>query len=173
MSLPVPAVVVIGVSGTGKTTLAVELAASHGARFVEADDLHSAASRRKMASGVPLDDADRAPWLARVGRAIRSARAEGETVVVACSALKRAYRAAIRRAAGEDVWFVALDVPRAELERRMRERRGHFMPASLLDSQLATFEPLEPGEHGVTLPTVGDPVADARGARDALAAAVG
>lgn len=173
MTLPVPAVVVIGVSGSGKTTVGVELAHLTGARFIEADDLHSAAAHRKMASGVPLDDADRAPWLARVGRAIRDARREGDEVVVACSALKRDYRAAIRHAAGEELWFVALDVPRAELERRMRARRGHFMPPSLLDSQLATYEPLGPGENGVVIPTSGDPSSDAMAARDALVGAAG
>lgn len=155
-------VVVMGVSGAGKTTIARMLAAELGARFLDADDLHSDAARAKMAAGTPLDDADREPWLERV-----AAAATGD-VVVACSALKRRYRD-ILRAGAPGVRFVELDVSRAELERRLAARTDHFMPASLLDSQLATLEPLEADEAGVRVSADAAPDAVVAAARAAIA----
>lgn len=140
-----PAIVVMGVSAAGKTTLARELAAELALPFIEADDLHSAAHVAKMRAGTPLTDEDRAPWLARVGQALAAGG------VAACSALSRRHRDAIRAAAGRDPLFVYLDVPRAELERRLRNRAGHFMPASLLDSQLAALEPPQQGERAIAV----------------------
>ncbi len=139
------AIVVMGVSGAGKTTLAQRLAALLNLPFIEGDDLHAAESVAKMARGEALGDEDRWPWLARVGAALK------EGGVAACSALGRRHRDALRAAAGRDVLFVFLDVPRAELERRLAQRTGHYMPASLLDSQLATLE--EPGadERAITI----------------------
>ena len=127
-------IVVMGVAGSGKSTVAAELAARRGLRFVEADELHGAANVAKMASGLPLTDDDRWPWLAAVRRAMR-----GESqVVVTCSALRRAYRDALRSAG--DVCFVYLDIGRDEAARRLAGRADHFMGATMVDSQFATLE---------------------------------
>jgi len=128
-------VVVMGVAGAGKSTLAAELASRRGARFLEADDFHPRANVAKMASRSALSDDDRWPWLA----ALRQAMRDDEDVVVACSALKRSYRDALRRA--EDVRFVHLELDRGEAHRRLDKRRGHFMRAEMIESQ---FEALEP-----------------------------
>ena len=138
-------IVVMGVTSTGKSLIGARLAEAVGGRFVDGDDLHPQANREKMIRGEPLDDRDRAPWLDRIGAAL--AAGEG-TTVVACSALKRAYRDRIRMAAGQAV-FVHLTGPRAVIAERMAERTGHFMPVSLLDSQLATLEPPTPDERTV------------------------
>lgn len=151
----------MGVAGSGKTTLGAALAAQFGAPFVDADDLHPAANVAKMARGEALGDADRAPWLERVAEALA-----GGPVVVACSALKRAYRDRLRRAGG--VRFLHLDAPREVLAARLAGRRGHFMPASLLDSQLATLEVPGPDE-AVTLDASLPPEALLRSALEALA----
>ncbi|RPE42127.1 gluconate kinase (SKI family) [Streptomyces sp. Ag109_O5-1] len=143
-------VVVMGVSGSGKSTVGARLADLLGVPFLEGDDLHPASNRVKMASGHPLDDADRRPWLAAITEWIRVTASGGHGGVVACSALKRAYRDWFRRT-GADVWFVYLALDREVAERRMARRRGHFMPAGLLDSQYATLDPLHPDEPGVTI----------------------
>lgn len=145
-------IVVMGVSGAGKTTVGRALAERLGLAFQDADDLHPPANVAKMAAGTPLDDADREPWLAVVGEALAAAPEPG--MVMACSALKRAYRDAIRARAG-DARFVLLTAPAAVLRERIGHRTGHFMPAALLDSQLATLEPLGPGESGVTVDVSG------------------
>ena len=129
-------VVVMGVSASGKSSLAEAIARALGWLFLEGDDLHSPANHAKMAAGIPLDDADRAPWLDAVA-AWLAAHPNG---VASCSALRRAYRDRLR-ATAPDVRFVYLDVARGELERRLAARTGHFMPPSLLASQLATLEP--------------------------------
>lgn len=139
-------VVVMGVSGSGKSVLGSALAARLGAPYVDGDDLHPAANVAKMAAGTPLTDADRWPWLDRVGEWLRTHR-DG---VTACSALKRGYRDRLR-AAVPGVVFLHMSAPRAVLEARMSHRPGHFMPVGLLGSQLAALEPLQPDEDGVTL----------------------
>lgn len=144
---PSPHIVVMGVSGCGKSTVGAALAARLGVPFLDADDLHPAANVAKMAAGHPLTDDDRMPWLARVGGELSAATGG---LVIACSALKRSYRDAILAAAPATV-FVFLNGSRALLESRMQHRAGHFMPASLLDSQLATLEPLAPDEPGITV----------------------
>lgn len=139
-------VVVMGVSGCGKTTVGIALAERLGARFIEGDRLHPEANVAKMRAGIPLDDADRWPWL----DAVASALANGGPIVVSCSALKRDYRDRLRTRSGVPLHFVHLAGDRASLAQRMAERPGHYMPVSLLDSQLATLEP--PGaEEALTL----------------------
>ncbi|MGN7798261.1 gluconokinase, partial [Leifsonia sp. 22587] len=157
-------VVVMGVSGSGKTTVGELLAERLGVPFVDGDALHPPANVAKMASGTPLTDEDRIPWLREVGRTLASTGPDG--VVVACSALKRAYRDLIRAEAPAAV-FAELDGTRELLAARMSERPGHFMPVSLLDSQLATLEPLQSDEAGLRLDVGRPPQALA----DAVAAA--
>lgn len=140
-------IVVMGVSGSGKTSAAVELARRLGWRYIEGDDLHPAASVAKMAAGVPLDDDDRRPWLRRIAEVIGEHEAAGASVIVTCSALRRSYRDVLR-AGHPSVWFAHVDVPREVLVRRLAARQGHYMPPSLLDSQLAALEPLGDDEPG-------------------------
>jgi len=138
----------MGVSGSGKSTVGALLAQKLGVPFADADDLHPAANVAKMAAGIPLTDDDRWPWLALVGDALHAASRTG--LVIACSALKRSYRDAIR-AAAPTAEFVQLDGSRELLESRLGHREGHFMPAALLDSQLAALEPLGEGERGIVI----------------------
>jgi len=142
--------VVMGVSGSGKSTVAAGVAARVGGVFLDADDFHPESNRLKMAAGTPLTDADRSPWLAILGDELADRAARGEVVVLACSALKRTYRDQLR-AHGGDVFFAQLDGARELLAARMGARIDHFMPSSLLDSQLATLEPLQADEPGVVV----------------------
>jgi len=143
-------VVVMGVSGSGKTTVAHGIAAATGLLFAEADDFHSRANVDKMSAGIPLDDADRWPWLHDLAVWMGERAAEGRSTVIACSALKRAYRDVL--AAGPpSLDFVHLDGPAEVIRDRIAGRAGHYMPASLLDSQIATLEPLQPDESGIVL----------------------
>lgn len=139
-------VVVMGVSASGKSSVARALADALGCPFVEGDDLHPAANVAKMKAGHPLTDADRAPWLDAVGAAI----ARDGWTVASCSALKRAYRDRLRRVAPRAA-FLLLDAPEPVLATRIAGRRGHFMPPSLLASQLATLEPPAGGERALIL----------------------
>ncbi len=141
------AVVVMGVASCGKTTIGRALADCLGLRFIEGDALHSPDSIAKMSRGEPLIDDDRWPWLARVGESLR-----GEAGAVAsCSALKRRYREAISHAAQRPVMLIHLHGAREALAHRISSRKGHFMPASLLDSQLATLEMPGVDEPAITL----------------------
>ena len=153
---PFPPVIVMGVSGSGKSTVGELLAQDAGVPFIDGDDLHPEANRRKMAEGHALDDDDRRPWLEEVGRAL-AGRPDGGPVV-ACSALKRSYRG-ILRAAAPDAVFVHLAGDHDLLAERLGGREGHFMPSSLLASQLRTLEPLGDDEQGITLDITDDPVA--------------
>lgn len=138
-------IIIAGVSSSGKTTVAKALAERLGARFLDADDFHPPANVRKMADGVPLEDSDRWPWLDRLNAELRKAAADNKWVVLACSALKAVYRD--RLAAGvRDLRLVMLTGSRELLAARAAARKHRYMPASLLDSQLATLEPLRPGE---------------------------
>ena len=141
-------VLVTGASASGKTTVGMELARRLGVEYADADDFHPPANIAKMRSGEPLSDADREPWLAAIVDWLGD-RARGGAVA-SCSALRRAHRDRLR-AAATAVVFVQLRVPEAVLRERLRARSGHFMPESLLDSQLETLEALEPDEHGVTI----------------------
>jgi carbohydrate kinase (thermoresistant glucokinase family) len=139
--------VVMGVTGTGKSTVALALQKSLGWPLAEGDDLHPASNVAKMAAGIPLDDADRWPWLAAIGAWTGEQDSEGHSTIVTCSALRRAYRDRLREAAAGTV-FVHLVGTIDLLESRLQGRSGHFMPPSLLPSQLATLEPLQPDEPG-------------------------
>lgn len=150
MSAALPAVVVMGVSGCGKSTVGGALAERLRGDFVDADQLHSPEAVAKMASGTALTDVDRAPWLARVGASIAAASAQ-RPVVVACSALKVRYRDAIRAGAGRPVHFVHLTGSPELLGDRMCARPGHFMPPALLASQLDALEALTPEERGCVI----------------------
>lgn len=139
-------IVVMGVSGAGKTSVGVALADRLGLDFVDADDLHPPANVEKMRAGMALTDADRMPWLDLVGAALADARPPG--VVVACSSLRRAYRDRLRQAA-PDTAFVALEGDESLLAERVGDRVGHFMPATLLASQLAAYEAPDADERAV------------------------
>lgn len=130
--------VVMGVSGCGKSSIGAAFAAAIDGTFIDGDDLHPAANVEKMAAGLALNDEDRAPWLVKVGRALMG---QGCPVVIGCSALKRRYRDTIRSEAGQPVVFLHLTGSRDLLLARMAQRTGHFMPQSLLDSQLSILEP--------------------------------
>jgi len=146
MSNP-PLVVVMGVSGSGKSTVGAALAQRLGVPFADADDLHPAANIAKMSRGEALDDDDRRPWLETIGRWLE---AHPDGGVVSCSALKRAYRDQLRQHV-PGLELLHLQGGRDVITRRQASRPGHFMPATLLASQFATLEPLEPDEHGVVI----------------------
>ena len=129
----------MGVSGSGKTAIGSRLADALGVEFVEGDTYHSTANIDKMSAGTPLTDEDRQTWLHAIGQRLRQANERGVGVVVSCSALKRAYRNVLRSEAGQ-VQFVFLLGKRELIETRLRDRQGHFMPVTLLDSQLTTLE---------------------------------
>ena len=147
-------VIVMGVSGSGKTTVGQALASSLGFEFIEADAFHPAANIERMTAGIPLTDEDREPWLAALVDVVRERHDRGIGTVLACSALRRAYRDRLRTAVPQEESFVvALESNAETLRSRLETRRGHYMPASLLESQLATLEPLERDESGATLDT--------------------
>ncbi|MGK3956194.1 gluconokinase [Arthrobacter sp. R4] len=143
--------VVMGVSGSGKSVLGAALGQSLGITFVDADDLHPAANKALMAAGIPLTDADRIPWLGVVGSAITGGVSNGEPSVVACSALKRSYRDLLRSQV-PDLVLVYLDGGADIIARRLETREHEFMPATLLASQLATLEPPEADEAHIRVP---------------------
>ncbi|TPG56707.1 gluconokinase [Sphingomonas glacialis] len=156
----------MGVSGSGKSTLGAVLAGALDAPFLEGDSYHAAAAVAKMRSGQPLDDADRWPWLDRLGAAIGAeVRATG-VAVAACSALRRSYRDRLVTAIGAPTRFLLLDGTPEELRRRLGNRPGHYMPSSLLTSQLETLERLGPDEAATTLDASAPPE---RLCREALA----
>jgi gluconokinase len=148
--------VMMGVSGSGKSTVAALIARRTGCALAEGDDFHPAAHIARMAAGCPLDDTLRAPWLAAIAGWLAERARRGECAVVSCSALTRAYRDVLR-GAGPDVRFVHLAGPRELIEQRLAARRGHFMPRELLASQYATLEPLAPDEPGLTVDLAGTP----------------
>ena len=139
-------VVLMGVSGSGKTTVGQALARELGWTFLDADDYHPAANVEKMRRGVPLDDDDRRPWLAALRRRMREARDRAENVVLACSALKHDYQEYLQDHAPETVRFAYLQGSEELIRKRLEGRKGHFMNPSLLHSQ---FETLEPPDHAL------------------------
>ncbi|HEY0586494.1 MAG TPA: gluconokinase [Pseudoduganella sp.] len=142
--------VVMGVSGAGKSEIGARLAAALGVPFLEGDGCHPAENVAKMSAGIPLNDDDRAGWLQTLRNEISAARERGEGLVLSCSSLKRRYRDLLR-SGDPELRFAHLHGGREILEQRMRTRPGHYMPASLLDSQLRDLEPLQSDETGVRL----------------------
>ena len=147
---PVAAIVVMGVTGCGKTAVGDAIAQRLGWRFVEGDRLHPPENVAKMASGQPLVDADREGWLDAIGAAIADGIRGGHGVVAACSALKRRYRDRLR-SFEPDILFVYLSIDRETAWQRVSSRKGHFMPASLVDSQFAALEPPQADEFAMNL----------------------
>lgn len=151
------AVIVMGVSGCGKSSVGAALADRLRLPFIEGDVLHPETNVAKMAAGTPLTDEDRWPWLTVIGERMADGLERGEGIVVSCSALKKIYRDHLRAATGGRLSFVYLDGSRELLGRRMGARTGHFMPLGLLDSQLATLE-VPTGEPGVVTVSIDQPV---------------
>ena len=149
-------IIVMGVSGSGKTTLARGIADRLHWRFQEGDELHPRANIEKMSRGEPLTDDDRWPWLDAIGRWIDDRAEAGESAVLTCSALRRSYRDRLREGR-PGVRFCHVVAAAGVLRRRLKERRGHYMPPSLLPSQLATLEPLADDEPGVRVTAEGEP----------------
>jgi gluconokinase len=150
------AVVVMGVSGSGKSTLGLALAKQLRLAFADGDDLHPHSNVEKMSAGIPLTDADRWPWLDRVGATLAETSADVAGTVVAASALRRVYRDRIRTAANGPVHFIYLAADRDEMVRRLRARPHHYMPASLVESQFATLEVPSDEPDVLTLSATGD-----------------
>jgi gluconokinase len=144
----VPPLVVMGVQGSGKSTIGRLLAEKQSLRFIDGDDLHSAEAKAKMASGHPLTDSDRLPWLRRIAQIMADAQAAGESIVVACSALKLSYRNLMRDIVPGLV-FAELYGDQTLVAERLSQRNHEYMPTNLLDSQFATLEPLTADEAGL------------------------
>jgi len=149
-------VIVMGVSGSGKTIVAQGIATAMGWEFAEGDTFHPQANVAKMASGHPLTDEDRWPWLRAIGAWIDEHNRSGTSAVIACSALRRVYRDLLREGR-PNVRFCHVTADPALIEERMEHRKGHFMPASLLPSQLAALENLQTDEPGLTVSAAGAP----------------
>jgi gluconokinase len=160
-------VVVMGVSGSGKTTVARHLVDTLGWPFAEGDEFHPPANVEKMRSGIPLTDEDRWPWLAAVADWIGEQESAGRSAILTCSALTRDYRQVLRRG-HPSTWFLHVHSDQDALQHRLETRSGHYMPASLLASQLDTLQPLAADEPGVTISGEGSPAAVTARAQDAL-----
>ncbi|MGL4289762.1 MAG: gluconokinase [Phreatobacter sp.] len=165
---PPTAIIVMGVSGSGKSTVGARLAGELGWDFRDGDAFHPPANVEKMRSGAPLTDADRWPWLDAIARHVAALEQVGGHVVIACSALKRVYRDRLR-AAGSRLRFVYLAGDFSLIDARMTARVDHFMPPSLLQSQFATLEPPEADEHPITVSIATEPDAIVQAIRDRLA----
>ena len=148
LTAPVRAIVVMGVSGSGKSTVAALLAGFLHWSFLEGDDLHPRSNVEKMAAGTPLTDVDRGPWLAEIAREVDERIGNGRPVVVTCSALRRSYRDILRR---DDLVFVHLAGSKEVVADRLASRLDHFMPAALLDSQFGLLEPLGDDERHISV----------------------
>jgi gluconokinase len=153
------AVIVMGVTSCGKTSVGEQLAAMLNCPFIEGDKLHPPSNIQKMSAGLPLDDEDRWPWLAIIGKAMKAELDKGNGVVASCSALKKAYRQKLAETTGTPVTFIFLHGSKDVLAARIANRRGHFMPPSLLESQLRTLEVPGPDEAALQL-DVAQPVAE-------------
>jgi carbohydrate kinase (thermoresistant glucokinase family) len=165
MKREIPPILVMGVQGSGKSTIGWMLAEKLGITFIDGDSLHPPANIAKMAAGVPLDDNDRMPWLMEIGRVLAAERHEG--IIVACSALKRKYRDLLRESV-PDLFIVDPEGPIELVASRISYRRHEFMPAALLQSQYATLEPRAQDERGVTVDISLDPAVVVESAAAAL-----
>lgn len=145
------AIIVMGVAGSGKTTVGRALSKALGVPFIDGDDLHAAAARAKMAQGIALDDMDRMPWLDRIGAALADEARYPQGAVVACSALRGIYRDRLRTRVGPQLRFLFLQGDKALMRQRVARRKGHYMPVSLIDSQFAALEPPEAESDVVTM----------------------
>ncbi|MCE4267995.1 gluconokinase [Rhodococcus globerulus] len=150
-----PVLVVMGVSGSGKSTVGGMIAGAMGWDLQEGDDLHPQANIEKMATGHPLNDDDRWPWLDKIAQWITQHADAGQPGIVTCSALKRSYRDILR---GENVVFIHLAGSRDQIGQRLTARLDHYMPPSLLDSQISTLEPIDPDEQAIIIDVGGSPV---------------
>ncbi len=153
-----PILVIMGVTGSGKSTIAGLLAGRLGWDLAEGDDMHPAANVAKMSAGHPLDDSDRWPWLAKIAQWITQHAEAGKPGIITCSALKRSYRDVLR---GDHVVFVYLAGTPDQLSARLVARHGHFMPPALLSSQLSTLQPPDPDERAITVDIGGSAEAEA------------
>ncbi|MBZ9789268.1 gluconokinase [Rhizobium sp. 3T7] len=151
------AIIVMGVSGCGKSSVGLKISDALGMQFVEGDQLHPASNVEKMSKGIPLTDDDRMPWLDLIGETMKASLDREQGVIVSCSALKRTYRDRLRKAVNGKLFFVYLSGSKELLTKRMGERKGHFMPMSLLESQLATLE-VPTGEPGVVTVDIDDTI---------------
>lgn len=151
------AIIVMGVSGCGKSSIGLKISDALGMQFVEGDQLHPASNVEKMSKGIPLTDDDRMPWLDLIGETMKASLDREQGVIVSCSALKRTYRDRLRKAVNGQLFFVYLSGSKELLTKRMGERKGHFMPMSLLESQLATLE-VPTGEPGVVTVDIDDTI---------------
>lgn len=149
-------IIVMGVAGSGKSSVGAALGAAMGAPYIDGDDLHSTDNIAKMSAGIALTDDDRWPWLTKIGETLAG---HPGTILIGCSALKRSYRDLIRKAAGAPVTFIHCAGGRALIAERMAKRPGHFMPTSLLDSQFAALEPPDADEAAITL-NIATPLVD-------------
>lgn len=163
----IQSLVVMGVSGSGKSTIGKLLAEKTRFSFTDADDLHPAANKAQMAAGIPLTDESRIPWLRIIGELFRNAEQKNIKNIVACSALKRSYRDLLREYSPE-LFFVFLDGTKVEIQERLYSRNHEFMPASLLDSQFANLEPLQGDERGIKIAIRGTPEQLVREIQEAL-----
>ena len=169
MTLPARAIVIMGISGCGKSTLGRGLALATGYRFVEGDDLHPEGNIAKMSAGIPLSDDDRWPWLEKVGGVLATAEA-GQGCIVSCSALRYADREFLRTVSGQRLLFVFPNVSTDIVRERLRNRPNHYMPPSLLDSQVAILEMPGPDEGVLMVDGAAAPAASVEHVMDFLAA---
>lgn len=156
MKLSAYAIIVMGISGSGKSTLGKGLAEATGYRFVEGDTLHSAENIAKMSAGIALTDDDRWPWLERIADELKTAK-EGDGCIVSCSALRYAYRQFLKARLSTPLLFVFPELETDIIRARLRARLNHYMPLSLIDSQVATLERPRPDENVLTIDGAADP----------------